>query len=292
MPEVLRTAVVEEVRAAILRGAYAPNQRLIETDLCERFNISRFSARAALQELSALGLVEVQRNRGARVRDARDRLRGERPDTGAGAARSVTAELRGAIVSGRFVSGQRLVETELSADLAVSRGSIRAALFELESEGLVERIPNRGARVRAVSPDEAIEICEARMVLEGLCAARAAERITEAEIAELAELGDAMRAALQDGDVPLYQQLNQRMHARVQEISGQKTVSGLLRRLRAQNMVTQCQITLRSVRQQRSLAEHLAIIEGVTGRDPDKARFAAEEHMRNVMAMTTAAGPL
>jgi DNA-binding GntR family transcriptional regulator len=127
------------------------------------------------------------------------------------------------------------------------------------------------------------------MVLEGLCAARAAERITEAEITELAELGDAMRAAVQDGDVPLYQQLNQRVHARVQEISGQKTVSALIRRLQAQNMVTQCQITLRSVRQQSSLAEHLAIIEAVSSRDPDKARSAAEEHMRNVMAVTSAA---
>ena len=61
--------VAGTVRTAILRGEFAPGQRLIEADLCERFGTSRFVVRAALQELSAQGLVEFQRNRGARVRE-------------------------------------------------------------------------------------------------------------------------------------------------------------------------------------------------------------------------------
>jgi DNA-binding GntR family transcriptional regulator len=61
--------VAEAVRAAILRGEFAPRQRLIEAELCERFGTTRFAVRAALHELSAQGLVEVQRNRGARVRE-------------------------------------------------------------------------------------------------------------------------------------------------------------------------------------------------------------------------------
>jgi DNA-binding GntR family transcriptional regulator len=69
VPGDTKLAVVEAVRAAITRGEYAPKQRLVEIDLCERFGTSRFIARAALQELSARGLVEFQRNRGARVRD-------------------------------------------------------------------------------------------------------------------------------------------------------------------------------------------------------------------------------
>jgi DNA-binding GntR family transcriptional regulator len=64
-----RGAVAGAVRAAILRGEFAPGQRLIEADLCERFGTSRFVIRAALQELSGQGLVEFQRNRGARVRE-------------------------------------------------------------------------------------------------------------------------------------------------------------------------------------------------------------------------------
>ena len=69
MPEDSKPAVTEALRAAILNGEYAPKQRLVEIDLCERFSTSRFILRAALQELSAQGLVEFQRNRGARVRD-------------------------------------------------------------------------------------------------------------------------------------------------------------------------------------------------------------------------------
>jgi len=64
-----KDAVVEALRTAIIRGEYAPRQRLVEIELCERFNTSRFIARTALQELQADGLVEFQRNRGARVRE-------------------------------------------------------------------------------------------------------------------------------------------------------------------------------------------------------------------------------
>jgi DNA-binding GntR family transcriptional regulator len=69
VPDDARKAVTEALRAAILKGEYAPRQRLVEIDLCERFGTSRFILRSALQELSAQGLVEFQRNRGARVRD-------------------------------------------------------------------------------------------------------------------------------------------------------------------------------------------------------------------------------
>ncbi len=64
-----KAAVVAALRTAIIRGEYAPRQRLVEIELCERFNTSRFIARTALQELHADGLVEFQRNRGARVRE-------------------------------------------------------------------------------------------------------------------------------------------------------------------------------------------------------------------------------
>src|ERR1700722_4631843 len=69
MQEDAKLAVTQALRAAILKGEYAPKQRLVEIDLCERFGTSRFILRSALQELSAQGLVEFQRNRGARVRE-------------------------------------------------------------------------------------------------------------------------------------------------------------------------------------------------------------------------------
>src|SRR5213078_2286572 len=90
--------------------------------------------------------------------------------------RSAVAAIRDAIVHGEFVPNQRLVEADLSEQFEASRATVRSALVELANEGLVERVQNRGARVRAVSLAEAIEITEVRMALEGLCAAKAAER--------------------------------------------------------------------------------------------------------------------
>jgi len=111
---------------------------------------------------------------------------------GAIGRRLAVERLRRAILAGDMAPGQRLVEEELAGTLGVTRASLRAALFDLAAEGLVERIPNRGARVRAVTLDEAIAITECRMVLEGLCAAKAAERVTEPDADRLRQIGDEM----------------------------------------------------------------------------------------------------
>ena len=89
--------------------------------------------------------------------------------------------LRAAIADGDLLPGARLVEADLVAMLGVSRGNVRLAIDALAAEGLVERIPHRGARVRVISTDEAIAITEARMALEALIARKAAERVTDAE---------------------------------------------------------------------------------------------------------------
>ena len=110
------------------------------------------------------------------------------------------------------------------------RAGVRNALVQLASEGLVERIQNRGARVRAVSLDEAIEITEVRMALEGLCAAKAAERATDNERRELREIGGRMRDAVATGDVLGYSDLNKQLHALVLGISGQATACTVLQK--------------------------------------------------------------
>src|SRR6187399_2420603 len=91
----------------------------------------------------------------------------------------LTRILREAIVSGEYVPNQRLIEADLSATYGASRAAVRTALLELGAEGLVDRLPNRGSRVRAIPLAEAIEILEVRMGLEGLCAAKAALHISD-----------------------------------------------------------------------------------------------------------------
>lgn len=195
----------------------------------------------------------------------------------------ITAAIRKAIVQGDFAPNQRLVEADLSEQFGVSRGGVRAALFELTNEGLVERIQHRGARVRAVTLDEAIEISEVRMAVEGLCAAKAAEHVTDEQVTELRGFDEAMRTAVADGHVLQYSELNKALHGRIIEISGQHTAAEVLRRLRAQNVRHQFRLALVPGRPNVSLAEHLAIIDAICGRAPEAAERAARAHLTSVI---------
>ena len=203
--------------------------------------------------------------------------------------RSVVGAIRDAIVRGEFAPNQRLVEADLSDQFAASRATVRAALIELTNEGLVERVQNRGARVRAVSLEEAVEISEVRMMLESLCAAKAAERITDAEVGELRELGELMQMAVAGGDVVGYSGLNQRLHRRVREIGGQRTAAQVLERLRGQSVRHQFRLAMRPGRPQVSLPEHLAIIDAICAHQPEKAAEAARAHLASVIEALKAA---
>src|SRR5581483_9392123 len=88
--------------------------------------------------------------------------------------------LREAIIRGDLAPNQRLVEADMSSAFRMPRAAVRTALVRLEHEGLVEREPHRGARVRLVSEQEAVEILQARAALEGLAARQAALNITPA----------------------------------------------------------------------------------------------------------------
>lgn len=180
--------------------------------------------------------------------------------------------------------GQRLVEEELAGTLGVTRASLRAALFDLTAEGLVERIPNRGARVRAISLDEAVAIIECRMVLEGLCAAKAAERVTEPEAARLRQLGADMERSVAAGEPLKYSALNHELHRLVREISAQPVAASLLERLNGQLVRHQFQLSLRPGRPQQSLPQHLAMITAIAGRQPAEAEEATRRHLRSVIA--------
>jgi DNA-binding GntR family transcriptional regulator len=192
--------------------------------------------------------------------------------------------LRTAITNGDVVPGQRLVEPELAETFDVTRASVRAALIDLAAEGLVERIPYRGARVRVVTVEEAVAITECRMVLEGLCAAKAAQHATDDQIAALRQLGSQMRFAVDDGEPMKYSAMNRELHRMVLDIADQPVAADLLRRLHAQIVRHQFRLALRGGRPQVSLLEHLAIIDAIAARNPDAAERATRAHLRSVIA--------
>jgi DNA-binding GntR family transcriptional regulator len=192
-------------------------------------------------------------------------------------------QLRRAIQAGDMAPGQRLVEEELAALLHVTRASVRAALIDLTAAGLVERIPNRGARVRVVTRDEAIAITECRMALEALCARKAAERVTDAHRQRLRELGEQMTDAVAHGEPVKYSALNRALHALVLDVSGQQIAADLIDRLNGQFVRHQFQLSLTPGRPQRSLPEHLAIIDAITAGQPDQAEQATRRHLSSVI---------
>jgi DNA-binding GntR family transcriptional regulator len=195
----------------------------------------------------------------------------------------VVDAIRAAIAEGEFVPNQRLVEADLSERFGASRAAVRTALVQLSSEGLVERVQNRGARVRAVSLAEAIEITEVRMALEGLCAAKAAQRLTDDDRDRLREIGEAMRAAVASGDLLGYSELNRRLHGLVRELAGQATAGAILERLRGQNVRHQFQLAMHPGRPAVSLPQHLEIIEALCAGDSDAAEAAMRRHIRSVI---------
>ena len=196
----------------------------------------------------------------------------------------LAAVIREAVYKGQYVPGQRLIEADLCSQYGASRSVVRTALQELANEGLVEVQRHRGARVRLVSLAEAIEITEVRRVVEGLIAARAAERATPAQISELRQVGDAMQQAAEHLDALGYAQLNARVHALVRQISGHGTASAIIERLRGQLVRHQFRLELEPGRPAAiSLNQHRKIIEAVAAGDPDAAERAMHEHLDDVL---------
>lgn len=200
------------------------------------------------------------------------------------AERRVTDVIREAIVRGEYAPNQRLIEADLSDTFGASRATVRTALLELANEGLVERLPNKGSRVRAVSLAEAIEILEVRVGVEGLCAAKAAASISDEQAEELRQLRQDMIDAVADGDLVEYSRLNQLLDQRVRVMSGHATASEVLGRLHAQSVRHQFKLSSKPQRAKVSVLEHAAIVDAIVARDPDAAERAVREHLRRVIA--------
>ena len=208
----------------------------------------------------------------------------EEAGTGADASEErVTDVIRSAIIRGEYAPNQRLIEADLSDTFAASRATVRTALLELANEGLVERLPNKGSRVRAISVEEAIEILEVRIGVEGLCAAKTAASISDDEIAEFETLRRDMTDAVGEGDLVEYSRLNQLLDQRVRVLSRHATASEVLGRLHAQSVRHQFKLSSKPQRAKVSVLEHAAIIDAIVARDPDAAERAVRNHLLSVI---------
>jgi len=166
--------------------------------------------------------------------------------------------------------------------MGVSRTIIRAALVRLEHEGLVEHERHRGARVRLVSQDEAVEILDARAVLEGLAARLAAERATPEDVEDLKTILADMQRLREADDLLAVSDENAKLHRRLLAISGHETAARLIGTLNSQMVRFQYRTILLPGRSERSFAEHAEIIAAVAAGDGARAETAMRTHLSSV----------
>jgi DNA-binding GntR family transcriptional regulator len=188
-----------------------------------------------------------------------------------------------AIARGDLKPNQRLIETEIAAELGVGRATIRTALARLQQEGVVERERNRGARVRLISESEAVGILEARAVLECLAVRHAAVNATDDDVEALRHMLSEMATARDHGDLLAVSDLNGRLHQRLLKVAAHATVSRLLELLHSHHVRFQFRTILAPGRSGESFNEHTAIVNAIAAHDPDQAEAAMRIHLDHVM---------
>src|SRR5512135_1313048 len=147
------------------------------------------------------------------------------PRAAAPLRRQVAEELRQSIISGRLGPGARLVERELIAMMGVSRTVIREALRQLESEGLVAMIPNKGPVVRELTLAESKDLYSIRAVLEGLAARLFVQNANDQLVKKLEKALNQVSDAYRNGDPETIAETKNSFYDVLFEGAGSETLS-------------------------------------------------------------------
>lgn len=194
----------------------------------------------------------------------------------------VFKQLQNDIINGEYQPGDYLTETKLSEELGVSRTPIREALKQLELEGLVKSTPGKGMVVQGISSKDIEDIFTIRMMIEGLAAKWAAEKITDEELEELKEILDLQEFYTLKGEsTSNLLNLDSRFHDIIFKASKSRPLMHILstfhhyaQRARSASLETMG-------RAQKVLEEHKAIFSALSARDPELAEKLTTEHAEN-----------
>lgn len=191
--------------------------------------------------------------------------------------------IREDILSGKYTTDEELKEKSIGEELGVSRTPVREALRQLELEGLVTIIPNKGAYVVGISQKDIRDIYEIRSRLEGLCARWATEHITKEQLDELEENIYLSDFHSSKGNSEQVVELDNRFHEIIYNASGSKELRHILvdfhhyvQRVRKITLAVQ-------TRAISSNEEHRKIVEALKVRDADLAEKLANAHMMNTI---------
>ena len=202
----------------------------------------------------------------------------------------VFQSIREDILSGRYEQNTELKEAAIGAELGVSRTPVREALRQLELEGLVTIIPNRGAYVNMITAKDVQDIYVIRSMLEGLCARWATQSITAEQLDSLEEtLCLSAYHTSKKNSEKLYE-LDSLFHEQLYEAGGSRILNHILSDFHDYvKMVRKATISTSS-RSVTSTEEHRAIFEAIKEKDPDKAEALAKEHVKHTIESIQAYG--
>ena len=195
----------------------------------------------------------------------------------------ILTRLRDHIVEGNIPDGGRIPERQLCEMLGISRTPLREALKVLAAEGLVELLPNRGARVRLLSERDLGELFDMMGGLEGLAGRLACENISDAEIAEIERLHYEMYGFYLHRDMHGYFRVNQAIHHRIVEaarnaalMSAYTSLAGRIRRIRYS-----ANFARKRERWGEAMREHETILDALRRRAGSELSDILFRHLRN-----------
>jgi DNA-binding GntR family transcriptional regulator len=202
----------------------------------------------------------------------------ERQSGNGSAAAQVVAHVKEAIRSGRLSPGQRLLESELTGRLGMSRGPVREALAQLQVEGFIDVEPHRGARVHQLSRVEMSELFHVRALLAADAAKLAAGQVDVRDNRARLLAEYRRQLALRDNsDLAVYAAANVEFHTLVDEMSGNRLLATLLDQL--QTRVGPFLSLAQSRHRDRLLEHHVQIAEAILAGDGRAAARAMRRHV-------------
>ncbi len=190
-------------------------------------------------------------------------------------------EIRNNILSGKYKDGEELREVAIGEELGVSRTPVREAFRQLELEGLIHIIPNKGAYVTGITVEDVHDIYSIRSLLEGLAARWACENITEEQLEEMEEIIWLSKFHAEKQHHDQLAELDNQFHDALYRASHSKFLEQQLRELH-QYVIRIRRMTLSNKRRgEASNMEHEELLEAIRSNNPDLAEEVAFRHMVN-----------
>ena len=207
-------------------------------------------------------------------------------------ADAVADRIRTAIWSGQYQPGDRLVERRLAHEFGISHIPLREALARLTEEGLVERLPRRGARVASLTPRMLEEVSSLRVVLEQFVVRRLKDRFTPEAYLELQGVVDRMVKAAEDHDLVRVHEIDQEFHQRLWELTDHALLVELAAQMRSRtsHFYRAAAASLGPDEVRRHADSHQQLLDVIASGDRRAAERAMQHHVEQAAKRIADAG--